>query len=60
MARHLMSLREVEQATLLSRSTLYRRLREGRLLGVKLDNGSWRVPLGEVEKILAGPPQDAG
>ena len=54
MPERLMTLREVEGATRLSRSTLYRRLREGRLRGQKLDNGAWRVLQSEVQRILAG------
>ena len=51
----LLKLRDVELATGLSRSTLYRRLRNGTLEGFKLDNGSWRIPRSAVGKILAGP-----
>ena len=42
----------------LSMPTLYRRLKDGRLRGTKLDNGSWRVPIVEVERILAGRRAD--
>jgi excisionase family DNA binding protein len=51
----LLTLREVEELTRLSRPTLYRRLRDGKLIGTKLDNGGWRVAEEEVAKILAGP-----
>ena len=53
-----LKLREVEQVTGLSMPTLYRRLKDGRLRGTKLDNGSWRVPIVEVERILAGRRAD--
>ena len=58
MRRKLLTLREVEEVTRLSRATLYRRLREGRLKGIKLDNGGWRVPEEEVDKIFSGPRRD--
>ena len=48
----LFTLREVEQETGLMRSTLYRRLREGRLTGVKGDNGMWRISRDELDRIL--------
>ena len=59
MGQKLFSLRQVEIATTLSRSTLYRRLREGRLRGIRLDNGQWRIPEDEVLKILNGPLANA-
>jgi len=46
------TLKEVEETTKLSRSTLYRRLRKGSLQGYQLDNGMWRVPWEEVQRIL--------
>ena len=54
--KELMTLRDVERETSLSRSTLYRRLHEGRLHGIQLDNGAWRIPREEVERILGGKP----
>tara|TARA_Y100000310_G_scaffold288644_1_gene314451 strand:+ start:1123 stop:1446 length:324 start_codon:yes stop_codon:yes gene_type:complete len=39
-----LKLREVEEFTGLSRTTLYRRLREGTLCGRRISNGTWRVP----------------
>jgi excisionase family DNA binding protein len=57
-AEKLLTLREVEEATRLSRPTLYRRLQEGRLRGIKLDNGAWRIPEEEVLKILSGPQRE--
>ena len=55
MANELPVLREVLQEALLSRGTLYRRLQEGRLHGIQLDNGAWRIPRQEVVRILGGP-----
>lgn len=62
MVNGLMTLRQVEEETGLTRSALYRRLREGRLHGIQLDNGAWRVPVQEVARILAGrkPSADTG
>lgn len=54
MEKALLTLRDVERITGLARSTLYRRLSEGRLRGIQLDNGQWRIPSGEVRKILGG------
>ena len=48
----LFTLKEVEETTKLSRSTLYRRLRKGTLQGQQLDNGMWRVPWEEVQRVL--------
>ena len=48
----LLTLREVEQETGLVRSTLYRQLREGRLKGIRGDNGMWRISRDEVDRIL--------
>ncbi len=48
----LLTLKEVEQITRLSRSTLYRRLRQGTMKGQKLDTGGWRIPAEEVDRIL--------
>ncbi len=56
MTEKLLKLRDVEVATGLSIPTLYRRLREQRLYGIKIDNGSWRIPASEVAKILSGYP----
>jgi len=56
----LFTLREVEEITRLSRPTLYRRLREGKLIGIKLDSGGWRIKEEEVARILAGPAQSPG
>lgn len=50
-----LKLSEVEQLTGLSRSTLYRQLAEGTLCGRRVSNGSWRVPYGEVERLLSEP-----
>ena len=54
MEKALLTLRDVERITGLTRSTLYRRLSEGRLVGFQLDNGQWRIPRAEVQKILGG------
>ena len=54
MEKALLTLRDVERITGLARSTLYRRLSEGRLVGIQLDNGQWRIPRAEVQKILGG------
>ncbi len=54
MEKALLTLRDVERITGLARSTLYRRLSEGRLVGIQLDNGQWRIPDAEVRKILGG------
>ena len=54
MEKALLTLRDVERITGLARSTLYRRLSEGRLEGIQLDNGQWRIARAEVRKILGG------
>ncbi|MBM4275150.1 MAG: helix-turn-helix domain-containing protein [Deltaproteobacteria bacterium] len=44
---------EVAQILALSRRTVYRMIRDGRLPGVK-DSGPWRVPWKTLERLLAG------
>ena len=55
MNEKLLPLRTVEELTVLTRQTLYRRLKDGRLKGFRMDNGTWRIPESEVEKILGMP-----
>ena len=52
MREKLLPLRTVEAMTGLTRQTLYRRLKDGRLKGFRMDNGTWRIPESEIEKIL--------
>ncbi len=50
-----LTLRTVEQITGLTRQTLYRRLKDGRLKGLKLDNNTWRITEKEIEKLFLHP-----
>jgi excisionase family DNA binding protein len=55
MREKMLPLRTVEELTGLTRQTLYRRLKDGRLTGFRMDNGTWRIPESELEKILGLP-----
>ena len=43
---------EVAAILALSRRTIYRMIRDGRLAGVKLGLGPWRIPRGNLESLL--------
>ena len=43
---------EVAAFLALSRRTIYRMMRDGRLAGVKLGNGPWRIPREQVAGLL--------
>ena len=55
MREKMLPLRAVEELTGLTRQTLYRRLKDGRLKGFRMDNGTWRIVESELEKILGLP-----
>jgi predicted site-specific integrase-resolvase len=56
MREKMLPLRTIEAMTGLTRQTLYKRLKDGRLKGFRMDNGTWRVAESELEKILGLPP----
>ena len=43
---------EVAALLALSRRTIYRMIRDGRLAGVKLGSGPWRIPRSSLESLL--------
>jgi excisionase family DNA binding protein len=43
---------EVAAVLALSRRTIYRMIRDGRLPGVKLGTGPWRIPRTSLENLL--------
>ena len=43
---------EVAALLALSRRTIYRMIRDGRLAGVKLGPGPWRIPRASLESLL--------
>ena len=43
---------EVADRLAVTASTIVRWLREGRIRGIQLPTGTWRVPASEVERIL--------
>ena len=57
---NMLALREVERGRSLSRWTLYKMIRSGRLAAVKLPSGQFRVPEQEVDAIMQGPVQRSG
>ena len=56
MREKMLPLRTIEAITGLTRQTLYKRLKDGRLKGFRMDNGTWRIAESELEKILGLPP----
>lgn len=49
---------EVAQILCLSRRTIYRMIRDGRLPAVRLGAGPWRIPREALLKLLPLPPVD--
>jgi len=45
---------EVAQILALSRRTVYRMIRDGRLPGIRGDSGPWRIPRETLERLVAG------
>jgi len=58
MYEKLLPLRTVGELTGLTRQTLYRRLKDGRLKGFRMDNGTWRIAESELENILGLPMKE--
>lgn len=51
---------EVAQILALSRRTVYRMIRDGRLPGVKGDSSPWRITRETLERLLAGDQPQKG
>jgi excisionase family DNA binding protein len=51
---------EVAEILSLSRRTIYRMIRDGRLPGVRWGPGPWRIPRETLQGFLAGASQDLG
>jgi excisionase family DNA binding protein len=51
---------EVAEILSLSRRTIYRMIRDGRLPGVRWGSGPWRIPRETLQGFLAGASQDLG
>lgn len=45
---------EMAEELRLSRRTIYRMIRDGRLQAVKMGKGPWRIPLGQLSRLMEG------
>lgn len=55
----MLKLAEVERLLGVSRWTLYAWIKRGKIQGVKLPSGHYRIPINEVERLKAGDKQQA-